>query len=97
MKTEIMLHGAGNGTVVLDGQDVTKAVRSLVVEGGVNQVPSLVLDLTLWELTKVDGEFDVLVSERAADLLIHLGWTPPSDAPPLPPGQAAPVLAGPPG
>ncbi|MGW1221317.1 hypothetical protein ACWD6O_34635 [Streptomyces californicus] len=73
----IRLSGA-EGTVLLDGQDVSRCVRSLTLTGDVRTGTALELGLVLEEVQH-DGQTQVYLPARVAELLTTLGWTPPAD------------------
>lgn len=73
--------------LVIDGTDVSRAVRSCTLHLTSGEQPLMLLDpcVVALDTTEADGVV-VLVNEATADLLISLGWTPPS-------GQATPPPA----
>ncbi|MFJ5888093.1 hypothetical protein [Streptomyces californicus] len=73
----IRLSGS-QGTVLIDGQDISHCVRGVTFTGDVRTTPCLELDLVLEELQH-DGRAQVYLPARVAELLTALGWTPPAD------------------
>lgn len=71
--------------VELDGQDISNYLQGLTVRYDARNVPTAVLDVVLFNHSDVDAE-DVAVEipDFTAELLVRLGWTPPSA-----PGEAA--------
>ncbi|MFS0697797.1 hypothetical protein [Streptomyces nitrosporeus] len=66
------------GTVLIDGQDISHCVRGITFTGDVRTAPRLELDLVLEEIQH-DGRAQVYLPARVAELLTALGWTPPAD------------------
>lgn len=62
--------------VDVDGTDLASVTRTLEVHAEAGEAPRLVLDLPLHEI-QVSGQMQVAVSDRVAEALIALGWTPP--------------------
>lgn len=70
--------------VILDGVDVSDAVRGLRFAQESGEFPTLLLDLPVCPAegreTIVEGAAtEVLIPEATAELLIRAGWTPPGD------------------
>jgi hypothetical protein len=65
--------------VVLDGVDLSAGLRSASLTLSAGDLPLLELDPIVVEIDATyAGEAMVHVSDRAADLLISFGWTPPA-------------------
>lgn len=62
--------------VEVDGTDLAAVARSVQIHAAAGERPRLLLDLPLHQIT-VEGETQVAVTERVAQALISLGWTPP--------------------
>lgn len=78
MGAEIELEGIGHGRLVIGGHDISNAVRAFVVRGGVGELPTLELDLSVHDVTRLESvEMEILVPPATRDALIALGWTPP--------------------
>lgn len=72
--------GPGNDAVNVDGTRL-KGVRSLAIRAGVDEVPTLTVELLLHSAL-IDGEYLVQVPDDTAAALIALGWTPPAPTQP---------------
>ncbi|WP_274031480.1 hypothetical protein [Streptomyces sp. MMBL 11-1] len=67
------------GTILLDGQDISSCVQRLTLTGDVRTgTTHLELGLVLEEVQH-DGQAQVYLPARTAELLTALGWTPPAD------------------
>ncbi|WP_424918879.1 hypothetical protein [Streptomyces sp. wa1064] len=66
------------GTILLDGQDISSCVQRLTLTGDVRTGTHLELGLVLEEVQH-DGQAQVYLPARTAELLTALGWTPPAD------------------
>ncbi|MGA5472536.1 hypothetical protein ACPCUK_27655 [Streptomyces arboris] len=73
----IHLTGLG-GTILVDGQDISHCVRGVSLTGDVHTETRLVLGLVLEEV-QADGQAQVYLPARVAELLTVLGWTAPAD------------------
>lgn len=79
MKAEIEIDGPGHGRIVLDGHDVSGAVRGFQITAGVGDITRLVLDLNVLDVTRLDSEqTEIMIPDATRDALIALGWTPPA-------------------
>ncbi len=79
MERHANIHLTGHrGTILVDGHDISHCVRSLTFTGDVHDAPRLELGLVLEEVQH-DGQAQVYLPARAAELLAALGWTPPAD------------------
>lgn len=81
MKLEISGSGLPGGTEIrLDGQDIVNAVRGVSLTMGVDQSPTLELDISHVEVTRLELEdVEVTLPTATRELLIDMGWTPPQD------------------
>ncbi|MFE2326127.1 hypothetical protein ACFXD5_19730 [Streptomyces sp. NPDC059385] len=61
----------------LDGVDVTRCLKALAFQIGVDQEPTATLDIVLWDVSTDAENPRLVVSEDCRKVLIHLGWTPP--------------------
>jgi hypothetical protein len=85
MRVDIELDGSGRGRVVIGGQDISGALRGIVVRGGVGEAPRLELDLDVFDVTRLESaEMEILIPDDTRDALIALGWTPPQVPSPRP-------------
>lgn len=67
-------------SLTLDGHTISpRGVSGLTVEAGAGEVPRLILDVHVLENTEIDGQMGVYIPEESRELLITLGWTPPTD------------------
>lgn len=65
--------------VELDGQDISHCIQGLAVRYDVHNAPTAVLDVVLFRHSEVDAEdMAVEIPDSTAELLVQLGWTPPS-------------------
>jgi hypothetical protein len=76
MQAQIKLDGADT-RIVVGGVDVADQVRGLRLDAEPLET-RLTLDIVVFE-TEVDGEMTVEIPEGTRDLLLHLGWTPPTE------------------
>jgi hypothetical protein len=72
---EIKLDGR-NGYVKVDGQEVH--VTSVTLEGDATDGTTIFLALRPIHF-EVEGDMTIVISDRVADTLKVLGWTPPPD------------------
>ncbi|WP_028192937.1 hypothetical protein [Salinispora pacifica] len=80
MHAEIELGRAG-GRVILDGTDVSGAVRRLTVRAEAGCLPDIELDLSIVDATRIDSDHaQMLIPPATRDALVTLGWTPPLEA-----------------
>lgn len=76
--------GQGNYQVALDGQDLSRALRSLTIDvnprdNGPRIVAEMRIDaIELTSLSVKDSQFIVSMPTEAKTALIALGWTPPA-------------------
>lgn len=79
MKTHhVEVHSNGHhGTIKIDGQDVSTAVRRIELAHQAWDLPEI--ELTLLAVSHaVDAQARVHIDSASRDLLIALGWTPPA-------------------
>lgn len=70
----------GHARVLLDGHDISHAVRAMTWEFEVDHVPQLILDLPIHDITSLDSEdTEILIPDDTREALIKLGWTPPEN------------------
>lgn len=70
----------GTCKVLLDGTDVADALRGLTLDMGAHDdLPTATLDVLVTELPGVDTEVRAVIAPEAHDLLVRLGWTPPTE------------------
>lgn len=67
----------GQTRVELDGMDVTRCLKALAFQIGVDQEPTAVLDIVLWDVSTDADNPRIVVSEDCHKVLTYLGWTPP--------------------
>lgn len=79
MKTiKLELVSAGrNGTINLDGQDISKYVSAVTVDARAGHHTSVTLDLAPLLVNLKADEVKVTLPTELEDLLERLGWTPP--------------------
>lgn len=79
MRAEIELDRTG-GRVILDGTDVSGAVRRLTVRAKAGRPSDIELDLSVVDVTRIDSDHaQVLNPPATRDALVTLGWTPPPE------------------
>lgn len=78
MKAEISLTSTGNGTVRLDGEDVSHGVKGFSLVSSVGNMPKLTLDLVVRD-TVFDGQVLVDLPDHTRRVLMATGWTPPTN------------------
>lgn len=71
----LTLHATG-GTVEIDGQDVSHAVRGIDLTQTAGQPPRLTLELRLDQLV-CNSLADVVIPDDVEELLLRLGWSGP--------------------
>ncbi|MEV8245019.1 hypothetical protein AB0R01_14755 [Streptomyces rochei] len=72
-----LVHMTGpTGTVAVDGTRL-KGVRSVTARNGVDEPPTLTIELLL-DSALIDGEFVVQLPDDTRATLVALGWTPPA-------------------
>lgn len=73
--------GRGDQVVTLDGEDISKQVRSVSITADAGQPPGVVLELLVHEVDSEieQGVSEIRVPQATADLLSRFGWiAPPS-------------------
>lgn len=55
----------------------TQALRGLTLTAGAGELPALLLEVALIDVTKVGGELEILIPDETRETLLALGWTPP--------------------
>jgi hypothetical protein len=73
--------GVGTYRLTLDGTDISNAVQAVDVSLKPGQLPGVTLHLRVFEVGA--GELDhsqVVIPPETVEMLVGLGWTPPSDA-----------------
>lgn len=69
----------GQGTITVDGHDLSNATRGISLRSEVGQMPEILLDLVVIETTRIDAEeVEVTIPTATAEALVALGWTPPA-------------------
>lgn len=66
--------------VELDGEDISRLVRSVSFDVGVHEIPAVRLELAVFEFESVSGQTEIHIADGTADLLKKLGWTPPEES-----------------
>jgi hypothetical protein len=81
VKAEIVVGAtAQNGTVIVDGVNISKFTRGFCLESGVNEITRLQLDLVATKGATVFADAVVELAPEVEVFLVHLGWTPPNVA-----------------
>lgn len=81
---DVKITGLGPGykdlSLTIGGTEISpRGISGLTVEAGAGEVPRLTLDVLALDITEVGGQMEVLIPEEARELLMTLGWTPPTD------------------
>lgn len=64
--------------VLVDGHDISHAVRAVTWESEVGHRPRLLLDLDVYDVTSLSSQdTEIRIPDDTRDALIKLGWTPP--------------------
>lgn len=76
----IFHQGAGryDQKVELDGADISRLVRSVSIDAEAGVIPSVRLELAVFEVESV-AEGKIHIASGTEDLLVRLGWTPPAE------------------
>jgi hypothetical protein len=72
----------GTTRVELDGTDITKLTTGVTVSYAVGQIPSVELDVLVFEATSDAGLAEIRIPEDTRALLMKFGWSPPTDGTP---------------
>jgi len=68
------------GRVLVDGIDISSAVRSVTLDGHAWEIPRVTLELEIHDITTISSsEAELLIPEATASALEALGWMPPTD------------------
>jgi hypothetical protein len=74
--------GTSSCKVLLNGEEVQNAIQGLWIRGEPGQPFDVELNVAVFETFRFESdESDVHVDDKARDLLIKLGWTPPKETP----------------
>ena len=65
--------------VELDGVDISRLVRSVSIEAEAAHVPTVTLELAVFEMHSEIAAARIYVAPGTAELLVELGWTPPAE------------------
>lgn len=85
MSARLQISGAparGDCKVLLDGEDITGALTGLVLDMQAGELPTARLDVRVTELPGVDTQVRAHLAPEARELLVRLGWTPPTEGGP---------------
>lgn len=69
----------GNGSIVVDGHDLSNITRGFTFTASVDEMPRLTVHLDLVDVI-ADGEVRCDVPPETREALIALGWTPPEES-----------------
>lgn len=76
----IELDETGRGQVVLDGRDISRAVRGLRLHAGVGELTTVELELPVVVVSELSGALVLAgLEDEVRELLVELGWTPPAE------------------
>lgn len=71
-------HDGLQGQVIVDGVDLTNAVRAITWRTAVDERPSMDVELRIFDVTTVSSkDTEMLLPNETIEALIALGWTPP--------------------
>jgi len=69
-------------SLIVDGIDLSRGMRSAQLTLASGMMPTLVLDPIIFNLDGTDlGDARVVVADQAAAALVALGWAPPAEQP----------------
>jgi hypothetical protein len=71
--------GRGGWIVELDGHDIARALAGLTVRLTGDPIATATLDVIAEELPEEIGEVKAYLPDATKDLLVRLGWTPPTE------------------
>lgn len=71
--------GPVNQTVELDGEDISRYVRSFSIDAEAGHLPEISLDLLVFELEAETSDTKIHLAPETAGILVRLGWTPPRE------------------
>ena len=77
---QIALDARGHGTVKINDMDISRVVRGLTLHAQVDELPTIELELTVFDISTY-AEARLCIPEAAAAVLVSMGWTPPDDQP----------------
>ncbi|MER7126746.1 hypothetical protein [Micrococcus luteus] len=82
-RIEISGTGLPGGTAVrLNGRDIARDLCGLSLTLGADQFPKVELELAVFETVRLELEdVQVYIPDTTRELLVQLGWTPPSNGP----------------
>jgi hypothetical protein len=80
-KVEIDLTEGARALISVDGHDIAEHVTGLTLTARARRPPQLTLELDLTHRASIGAGAMVEVSQAVGELLVSLGWTPPSDLP----------------
>jgi hypothetical protein len=64
--------------ILVDGQDISSAVRGVILKSRVDELDTVLLELHVVEGTGMEsGDARVMIPPQTHDALVALGWTPP--------------------
>ncbi len=90
--------GAGRYKVELDGHDIAHGLRSLSIDLDGERPPQVTAELNVFEVRELAlDDVRVSIPDATRELLVRLGWTPPSDpaSATRPDETASPALTSP--
>jgi hypothetical protein len=67
----------GDKKVLLDGQDISHAIRGFTYRTDYNSLPGIELELIIFDAATHATEVQVIIPDAARELLESLGWRPP--------------------
>ena len=64
--------------VELEGEDISRLVRSVSIEAEAGHLPTVTLELAVFEIETAAGDAKIHLAQGTAELLERFGWTPPA-------------------
>ncbi len=64
-------------SIELNGEDISRYVRSFSIDAEPGRLPEIRLDLAVFEVETDTSDAKIHLAPGTADLLVQLGWTPP--------------------
>lgn len=77
MRVEIYQSNPREASIKIDGVNVADAVRGVAVNLGPDQLPEVVLDLVVVDVSLDLDHTQLFIPASTRHLLIEMGWTPP--------------------
>ena len=90
---KVDLGASGTGKVLVDGQDVSNAIRGVTIRAAVGEMTTAELDVIAPAGITFDGPARITITPEVRAIMLAAGWTPPTDDGACP--VLSPLLTGP--